>query len=94
MRFPIQVSVEARSQELIDIMVKALRKFITQESLWINGRRHDVFWNDQPVELLPQSGIDYIPKVQYTFGVEATENINDRESVPATTTIVVTPNIN
>ena len=40
----------------------------------------------------PSQGIDYIPKVQYSLDVEVKENINNRITVPATTTINTTVN--
>lgn len=92
-KYTILIDCEARSQELIDIMSLAVRKLIAGESLWINGRNHDIYFTDPPVELKPTEGIDYFPKIQYSFDVEVKENINNRIDVPDTTTIdiVVTP---
>ena len=87
LKFPIQVDCEARSQELIDTMTRAVRYFIAQEVLWINGRKHDIYFSGTPVEFKPTVGIDYIPKKTYTFNVEVKENINDRVDVVNTTII-------
>lgn len=89
LKYTILIDCESRSQELIDIMTRAVRVFIAQEMLWINGRRHDIFFSGPAVESPTTSGIDYIPKVQYSFDVEIEEQINDRQAVPATTTISI-----
>ena len=87
LKYSILIDCEARSQELIDTMTRAIRYFIAQESLWINGRRHNIDFSGAPTELKAISGIDYIPKVQYSFDIEVKENINDRTAVPITSTI-------
>lgn len=87
-KYTILITCEARSQALIDIMTRAVRKFIGLESLWINGRRHNVNFTGAAAELpVNTQGIDYIPQVQYSLDVEVKENINDRVAVPVTTTI-------
>lgn len=91
--YPVLLNVESRSQELIMNMSKAIRRFIALESLWVNGRRHDIFFNGPAVESESQSGIDYIPHVQYGLSVEIKEKLNDRVSVPETTTIDTTVTI-
>lgn len=89
LEYTISVDCESRSQELIALMSKYVRMFIAREVLWINGRRHRIYFSEKPVEFKPTEGIDYIPKVQYKFYVEVTENIYDRSEVPVTQTINV-----
>ena len=88
--YTILIDCESRAQELIDIMTRVVRQFIAREILWINGRRHDISFAGPPIENIPGDGIDYIPRVQYSMIVEVKENINQRQSVPVTTTINLT----
>lgn len=88
LKYSILLNVESRSQELIDSMATEIRRFIARESLWVNGRRHDIFFTGPPTELaISSAGIDYIPQVRYSLDVEVNENINDRKAVPVTSTI-------
>lgn len=91
--YTIMVDCESGNAELIDKMTRIVRKLIAQEILWINGRRHDIYFGGAPVEQRPEVGFDIIQKVQYTFTVEVKENIYDRVAVPKVTaqTITVTP---
>ena len=42
LEYPILIDCEARRNKLIDTMTRAVRRFIAQEVLWINGRKHDI----------------------------------------------------
>ncbi len=90
LRYPVLVDSESRADELIDIMTRVVRFLIAGEILWINGRKHDLGFTGPPTELRPTQGIDIISKVQYSMDVEVKENINDRQAIPATTTITTT----
>lgn len=91
LKYSILMTCESRSQELIDIMTRAIRKLIARESLWINGRRHDIYFSGPPTELPGNTtGIDYIPKVQYSLDVEVRENIYDRQAVQPVSTQNIT----
>lgn len=90
LRYSILIDCESRSDELIDIMTRVVRFLAAGEKLWINGRKHDVYFTGAPIELSPSQGIDIISKVQYSIDVEVKENINEREAVPTTTTISTT----
>jgi hypothetical protein len=92
-QYDILIDCEARQQRLIDILGRVVRRFIAKESLWINGRRHDVSFTGKPEEIRPAQGIDYLPKIQYSLTVEVKENINDRSAVPLTSSITVESNI-
>ena len=90
LKYSILVDCESRSDELIDIMTRVVRFLAAGEKLWINGRKHDVYFTGAPTELSPTQGIDIISKVQYSIDVEVKENINERQAVPVTTTINTT----
>jgi hypothetical protein len=90
LRYAILIDCESRSDELIDIMTRVVRVLAAGEKLWINGRKHDIYFTGTPIELRPTQGIDIISKIQYSIDVEVKENINDRQAVPTTTTINTT----
>ena len=85
--YTILVNSESRSSELLAIMTKAVRDFIANELIWINGRRHELYFDTIPTETKPQSGIDIIPSVQYQIAVEVIELINPAVILPRTQTI-------
>lgn len=88
LKYTVLLTCESHSQELLSYMAKAVRRFIAQESLWINGRRHDVEFSGPGNEIPSNSaGIDHLPQIQYSFNVEVKENINDRVAVPITSAI-------
>lgn len=94
LKYTVLLTCEARAHELLDYMARAVRRFISQESLWVNGRRHDVSFSGPASELPPNpAGIEYMAQVQYSFDVEVKENINERVAVPSTVIIntTVTP---
>lgn len=93
LKYSVLIDCEARNHKLIDIMARVVRRFIAKETLWINGRKHEIYFSGPALEVKPISGIDFIPKVQYSLDVEVKENINDRQAVPVTTTINTIINI-
>lgn len=90
LRYPILIDCESRSDELIDIMTRIIRRLASREILWINGRKHDIYFTGTPTELRATQGFDIISKVQYSIDVEVKENIFDRQAVVATTIITET----
>lgn len=90
LRYSILLDCESRSDELIDIMTRFIRFLAAGEILWINGRKHDIYFTGAPTEQRPTQGIDIITKVQYSIDVEIKEHINSRQAVPATTLITTT----
>lgn len=88
-RLSVKIDLESRQYELIDTMAKVVRKILAGEILWVNGRFHDIWFDNPPVEQRPISGIEVIPKVQYSLTIEVRENINDRITLPK----VVTTNL-
>lgn len=85
--YTVLLDLESHNAELIMFMAKVVRRFIARESLWINGRRHYIFFAGPPIEQKPTLGIDIIPKMQYSISVDLRENIYNRVTVPKTTAI-------
>jgi hypothetical protein len=92
--YTILIDMESYSIELLEKMSQVVRNFIARESLWINGRRHDIFFSSIATEQKPALGFDIIPKIQYSLTVEIRENINDRVTMPKTSVIDLQVNIN
>jgi len=93
LKFPVAIDCEARSHELIDRMARAVRIMIADERLWINGRKHDIYFSGAPTEMKPTMGVDIIPKITYSLDVEVKENIYDRQAVPVTSTINIVADV-
>lgn len=83
----ILIDCVGRQSELVGIMSTEVRKFIENELLWVNGRKHDVSFAAVPEDIRPQQGIDIIPKIQYTIRIESMENYATRKRIPKTTSI-------
>lgn len=79
----IQVDCEARQASLLDIASRAVRQWAEKEITWINGRFHETFWNEAPTEIQPPTGIDIIPKMQYTISIELEERFAGRRTLSA-----------
>lgn len=90
LKYTISLDCDSRSYELLDKMAHTIRKILGKQRLWVNGRKHEIEYAENPIEIKPAQGIDIIPKVQYTFAVEVEENIYDRATVPKTTSITTT----
>ena len=81
MTIPIQIDCEARQASLLDIAARAVRFWLENKTVWVNGRFHEVDWSEPAIETQPQTGIDIIPKVQYNLNIETQEIFSDRELV-------------
>ena len=92
--YTILIDIESYSTELLEKLAQVVRKFIARESLWINGRRHDIFFSGTSIEQRPTIGIDIIPKIQYSMTVEVRENINNRVTMPKTSVLNLQVDIN
>jgi len=88
----ILLDCEARASSLIAVMTKAIRDFIGNELIWINGRKHEIDFNGAPTETRPPQGIDIIPKVQFQMTIEVIEQLAEAEELVKT--IDITSNIN
>lgn len=91
-KYLILLDCEARASSLIAIMTKAVRNFVGNEVVWINGRRHEIDFNGAPTEARVSQGIDIIPKVQFQITIEVIEQLAQAEDLVETTDI--TSNIN
>ena len=90
-RYITQIDCESRSGELNAIMSKVCRDFGGHNLVWINGRKHDMEFDADPVETRPPSAIDIIPRIQYRLWAEVIEIMDPSEVVakaaPASLTV-------
>lgn len=85
--YTVTFDCESRSSELLAIMSKAVRDFLGNELIWVNGRRHEIDFPSPATETKPAQGVDIIPKIQYQMNVEVIEIIAPAERLVNTTTI-------
>jgi hypothetical protein len=90
LKHKIQIDIEARQFELIDKMSRSIRKWISRQELWVNGRKHEIILEGTPIEQEIVTGIDILPKLQYNFIVESKENIFDRVNLAYALADVIT----
>jgi hypothetical protein len=72
LEYPVLMSCESRSELVGAMQGRIVRWAIGQNTVWINGRAHDVEFNQAPVATEPQ-GTDVIGIVQYTVDVSVRE---------------------
>jgi hypothetical protein len=92
-QWPLLIDCEARQYELLNKISYWVRHCISQEKIWINGRKHDVAFEGNPIEAFPNEFVDLIPKIQYTVKVELKEAIYPRVTLYKinNTTVTNTP---
>lgn len=81
MTIPIQIDCEARQASLLDYCARAVRFWLEKETVWVNGRFHELDWDSPAIETQPPTGIDIIPKVQYNLYIETQELFAKRETL-------------
>ncbi len=85
-QYDVLIDCEAWHMSLIDDMSREVRRLCAGEVLWVNGRKHDVFFTGPPTEIRPPTGVDIIPKVQYSMNIQAVERIENRRTLVKTLT--------
>ncbi len=78
----VLIDAEARHGFPLAEMTRIIRAAMSRNTLWINGRRHDIFFNEVPVEQIPTDAFQIVPKVQYTLIVELKETVWARKTRP------------
>jgi hypothetical protein len=80
LRHMVKINLEARHYELLEKMAVAVRRMIGRHAIWVNGRRHEAFFEGRPEEQFPQQGIDILPGMTYNMRVESMENLYERDT--------------
>lgn len=76
----IQIDVESRDYELIANMTKIVRRLLSKNVLWINGRKHDILWDEIASEVNPIESVDFVPKMVYLITISIIEDIEEIEN--------------
>ncbi len=88
--FPLLIDCESRHNETLALASRIVRRFLGQGYLWINGRKHDLWWSQPAEQILPTVPVETLPKVQYTIDALVRERREARAAVlvagPATLT--------
>jgi hypothetical protein len=85
-RYIILIDAEARHNELIAFMSRAIRNFIGRQILWVNGKKIEFFSDGTSTFVEPVEEFNEIPKIQYVMRIEVREQIHDREELVKTVT--------
>lgn len=80
--YSIQLEVESRWYELMAMMTTAVRRFLGQEYIWINGRKFDFTYSTESTYTEPTDPNDIFPRVTYTIELEVREEIWTRPNRP------------
>ena len=84
LRYTFLIDCVARQDELQARLNRVVRRFLGQNYLWINGRKHDFEWDMPPQDIRPEAPIETIAKSQYELAIEVKEPREARQSlVPA-----------
>ena len=77
-RYKILIDCEARHNELIAFMSRAVKNFIARQKVWVNGKSIEFFSDGTSTYIEPVEGYNEIPKIQYVIRIEVKEEIFDR----------------
>lgn len=91
--YRIFLAVESRQNQLNGIICQFVRNFIAREELYMNGRKYEIKSEAPPIETEPVEPINDTYKHVYEMVVEVKEEIGARVTLPNTTTITGTVNI-
>ena len=85
LKYPILVDCESRQVEVLRVMAQAVEQFAGKETLWVNGKKLWLHFEQPGVEVYPSIPADIIPKIQYTLEVEVRQELHPRTLVPLAT---------
>jgi len=93
LRWEINLDCISRHNEILADLSEVVRKFIATETLWINGKKFDVYFGTEPVFQDFDDVTEIYPKITYVMTIETKEYFVDRTVLPNTTTVTTTLNI-
>lgn len=95
LRYQIPIHIMARQAELFAEATRIVRRVLSRNVLWVNGRKHDVTFDIKPIETeLVAESVDQLHEIQHMVNIEVREEIETTETgVPAAAaaTLTVTP---
>lgn len=88
--YSLLIDIEAKHNEIIQKLSTVVRKWISRDSLWINGRKYKIDNLGAPT-FIEDTELNIIPKIQYKALLELREELWTRKIKPLLTQ---EPNIN
>lgn len=83
------IDIEGHQHELISKIARAVKKYVSTETAWINGRKHEVGYEGAPIETQPPQGVDIVSSLRIIAIMEYTEQTFEYvEQAPVTVTNV------
>ncbi len=84
----IEFHMESRSEEILQYMSDAVRKMISSDGLWINGKQYEIGFHGDPVYIEPFVPEDLLHKITYTMKIEIQEYWDTAITLPNTTDVI------
>ena len=94
-QYEILIDCEAKSVQVLALLSRIVRWWISSNLVWINGRRNDMPYQSETNYIEPSEETMQIPKIQFTIQIEVHEERANRTFLNAFTTPIytVTPKI-
>lgn len=73
LKYPILVDCESRHYQMLAWLSQAVRWWLGGNTVWINGRKHGYDFTIAPVAVEAETGVEQLPKIQYTVEIEVRE---------------------
>ena len=90
-KYQVLIDCEARHGKVLAVLSRLVKWFISQQVVWINGRKHDIGYGNAAVYIEPPESVEMVPKLQYTIEIQTAEERNLRTFAheASTATLVV-----
>jgi hypothetical protein len=93
LKWSINIDCISRHNNILADLSEIVRKVIASETLWINGKKFNIYFESEPIFQDFSDFTEIYPKITYVMEIEMKEYFVDREVLPNTTTINTTLNI-
>jgi hypothetical protein len=93
LKWSINIDCISRHNSILADLSEIVRKVISPETLWVNGKKFQIYYEGDPVFQDFTDVTEIYPKITYVMELEMKEYFVDREVLPNTTTYVTTLNI-
>jgi len=93
LKWSINIDCISRYNDILADLSEVVRKVISPETLWVNGKKFNIYFESDPVFQDFEDVTEIYPKMTYVMELEMKEYFVDREALPNTATINTTLNI-
>jgi hypothetical protein len=87
LKWSINIDCISRHNSILADLSEVVRKTVSPETLWLNGKKFQVYYEGDPVFQDFTDAAEIYPKITYVMELEMKEYFVDREALPNTTTI-------